>query len=149
MKNESSFVSGTLIEMSEVFSGKIFIKQNDIKKLLTCAIENKKEEIFTEIAFTGKYLSGLTRVLKSAPGIPEIESLDSIKKDLSENYEKFINSVKILISEEKEQTKKYFGEEYFQLNPRSFENLNLLAGDFEKIKVYLNHLKRKATKNNL
>ena len=147
MKSDIPFLNEEIVEEVEKFSNIILNKKNDVVLLLNSSIHGDKKEIFAELAFTGKYISGLTKVLIKGQNIPEAENLDNVKKDLSDNFESFIGKLKEIVSGENEQKKKYFEDEYFTLNPQSLNNLKLLVADFEKIKVYLNHLKHENGSN--
>ena len=146
MKSDIPFLDKNTVDEAEKFNNKSLDKKDDIVLLLNDSILEDKKEIFAELAFTGKYISGLINVLSKGQNIPEVENLDTIKKDLSDNFESFISKLKEIVSKENEQVQKHFEVEYFTLNSQSFNNLKLLAADFEKIKVYLNHLKRKENK---
>lgn len=141
MKSDIPFLDKNLIDEAEKFSNITLNRKEDVSLLLNCSLKGDKKEVFAELAFTGKYISGLTSVLSKGQNIPEVENLDNVKKDLSDNFESFINKLREIVSQENEEIKKRFEVEYLTLNPQSFNNLKLLAADFEKVKVYLNHLK--------
>ena len=101
----------------------------------------KKAEVFNELIFTAKYLKGLLRVVNKAPGIPEVESIEHVKADISENMKKVIDQLRSILSGSEVNTINFFEENYLSLNQNSFSNLNLLLADLEAIKKYLNHLK--------
>lgn len=143
MNTDVPFIKIDIVEESEKFSEAILNKRNDLILLLDRAIKENKEEVFSELAFTGKYLNGLTKVLNKGQNIPEVESLEHVKKDLADNFNVFKEKLKELISGEGEQILKKYEVEYFSLNHQSFNNLRMLAEDFDKVKVYLNHLKHK------
>ena len=143
MNTDVPFIKIDIVEESEKFSEAILNKRNDLILLLDRAIKENKEEVFSELAFTGKYLNGLTKVFNKGQNIPEVESLVHVKKDLADNFNVFKEKLKELISREGEQILKKYEVEYFSLNHQSFNNLRMLAEDFDKVKVYLNHLKHK------
>ena len=147
MKSDIPFLDKNLIDEAEKFSNITLNRKEDVSLLLNCSLKGDKKEVFAELAFTGKYISGLTSVLSKGQNIPEVENLDNVKKDLSDNFESFIGKLREIISQESEEIKKRFEDEYFILNPQSFNNLKMLAADFEKVKVYLNHLKHKRGSN--
>ena len=84
------------------------------------------------------------RVLKNAPGIPDVSSTDHIKNDLNENMKKGIEQLKEIISFSDASHLEYFDKTYFTLSPESFTNLSLLFSDLESVKIYINHLKRQS-----
>ncbi len=147
MKSDIPYLNKYIITEVEKFSNGILSRKNDLRLILNWALKEKREEVFADLAFTGKYITGLIKVLNKGQNIPEVENLDQIKKDLSSNFESFINKLKEIILPGDEQIKKNFEAEYFTLTPQSFNNLKMLAGDFAMVKVYLNHLKH-GIKNN-
>ncbi len=147
MTEDVHFINPELPDSAEEFSNKIFLKKRDIKILLESAIKNKKEEVFAALAFNGKYLVGLTKVLRNGSGLPEVKNLEQVKKDISGILEKIVSDMKILISFAIEPVRKQFEDQYFILSKNSLDNLKLIADDFEKIKVFINHQKhRKRTR---
>ncbi|HEX9251274.1 MAG TPA: hypothetical protein VF870_03480 [Ignavibacteriaceae bacterium] len=126
----------------EKFYGKSLSKKNDLTIILQAIDTDEKYKDFENLSFTGKYLNGLFRVLQNSVKIPEVENVDQIKKDLSDNMEKVISQLKEIASSTNELNKKYFEENYFQLSQSAIQNLQQLVEDLDIIKKYLNHLKR-------
>jgi succinate dehydrogenase/fumarate reductase-like Fe-S protein len=127
----------------EDFSGKLLNKKSELSIILEACNNDQKIEDFENLSFTGKYVNGLFSVLKNSVKIPEIENVDHIKKDLSENMEKVISQLKEITFNMDEKHKKFFEENYFQLSQSSIQNLQKLVEDLDIIKKYLNYLKRK------
>ncbi|HMN24166.1 MAG: hypothetical protein IT276_17025 [Ignavibacteriaceae bacterium] len=125
----------------EKFSQQSLKRKDDLSILVKAYDENGKIEDFENLSFTGKYINGLFTVLKNSVNIPEVESVDHIKKDLSENMEKVISQLKE-ITFKMDDEKKIIEENYFTLNQSSLQNLRQLVEDLDIIKKYLNHLKR-------
>jgi len=135
--NDKNFLAGV-----EGYTGSLLHKKNDINKLIDLVVTQKKEEEFERLTFTAKYICGMMRVVKNAPGIPEVSSVDQIKSDLNENMKKGIEHLKQLIASSNESEKDYFEKTYFTLSTQSFGNLTQLFSDLESVKKYINHLKR-------
>jgi len=127
----------------EDFSGKLLNKKSELSIILEACNNDQKIEDFENLSFTGKYVNGLFSVLKNSVKIPEVENVDHIKKDLSENMEKVISQLKEITFNMDEKHKKFFEENYFQLSQSSIQNLQKLVEDLDIIKKYLNYLKRK------
>ena len=127
----------------EKFSGKSLNKKDDLVDIIEAYKSSKKFEDFENLSFTGKYVNGLFRVLQNSVKIPEVENIDQIKKDLSENMEKVISQLKEITSYMNEKNKMLFEENYLQLSQSSLQNLQQLVEDLDSIKKYLNFLKRK------
>lgn len=126
----------------EKFSQQSLKRKDDLSILVKAYDENGKIEDFENLSFTGKYINGLFTVLKNSVNIPEVESVDHIKKDLSENMEKVISQLKEITFKMDDDEKKIIEENYFTLNQSSLQNLRQLVEDLDIIKKYLNHLKR-------
>jgi len=135
--NDKNFLAGV-----EGYTGSLLHKKNDINKLIELVVSEKKEEEFERLTFTAKYICGMIRVVKNAPGIPEVSSVDQIKSDLNENMKKGIEQLKEIIASSNESEKDYFEKTYFTLSTQSFGNLTKLFSDLESVKKYINYLKR-------
>lgn len=126
----------------EEFTTNPLQKKEDVKKIVDAAHQNGREEEFEALIFTAKYISGMMRVIKSAPGIPEVNSIEHIKNDLNENMKKGIEHLQGLISFCDESELEYFKKNYFTLSQQNFSDLTQLFSDLESVKKYLNYLKR-------
>jgi len=135
--NDKNFLAGV-----EGYTGSLLHKKNDVYKLIKLVVTEKKEEDFERLTFTAKYICGMMRVVKNAPGIPEVNSIDQIKSDLNENMKKGIEQLKEIIASGDESEKDYFEKTYFTLSTQSFGSLTQLFSDLESVKKYINHLKR-------
>ncbi len=129
-----------LIE-TQRFNKHLLNKKDDVQQLISIAVKLKREEEFNELIFTAKYLRGLLRIVNKAPGIPEVESIDHIKSDISENMKKVLDHLRNILSGAEANAINFFEKNYLSLNERNFINLNLLLADLESLKKYLNHLK--------
>ena len=132
-----------LVDRVEKFNGKSLNRKEDISIIINAYYQSNKIEDFENLSFTGKYINGLFRVLKSSAKIPEVQSIEHIKKDLSENMEKVISQIKKIASQMNNENKKKIELNYLELSQNSMQNLQLLVDDLDHIKKYLNHLKRK------
>ena len=119
-------------------------RKDDIRKIIYAVSANGIEEQFENLIFTAKYVCGLMRVLKSAPGIPEVTGVDQVKNDLSENMKKGIEQLKKIISFSNENDQKYFDENYFTLSNQNLNNVTELFSDLESVKKYINYFKRQS-----
>jgi len=126
----------------EDFTGALLLKKGDIVKLIEVVAAEKKEEEFEKLTFTAKYICGMMRVVKNAPGIPEVSSIDHVKNDLNQNMKKGIEQLKEIIASSNENEKDYFEKTYFTLTTQNFTNLTQLFSDLESVKKYINYLKR-------
>lgn len=127
----------------EDFTNATLTKKDDLLLLLKISYKNELQNKFDEIAFTGKYVSGLLRVLKKGRDFQEVESLDHVKKDLTTNIENLINQMEEITNKGEDDTRAYFGETYYKLTGEAFQNITMLAADLDAVKKYLNYQKRK------
>ena len=127
----------------EKFSGKSLNKTDDLADIFEAYKSSKNFEDFESLSFTGKYVNGLFKVLANSTKIPEVENVDHIKKDLSENMEKVISQLKEITSYMNAKNKMLIEENYLKLSQSSLQNLRLLVEDLDIVKKYLNFLKRK------
>jgi len=136
-------LQSTFLKDVENFTGKLFNRKDDLKIIIEAFNYDDKIEDLEKLTFTGKYVNGLFRVLNSSIKIPEVESVDHIKKDLSENMEKVILQLKEITSKMNAEDKKKIEDNYLQLSHYSLQNLQQFVEDLDNIKKYLNHLKRR------
>lgn len=132
------------LESVEDYTNSFLQRKNDTKKIIDVVVGNNIEEQFEKLVFTAKYIGGMFRVLMTAPGIPEVSSLDQIKNDLNENIKIAVEQLKEIISLSDVTTQEYFEKNYFTLSSLNFNNLSQLFSDLESVKKYLNYLKRKS-----
>ena len=128
----------------EQYTSNTLQSKDDLRKIIDVAVDKGKEDEFEKLTFTAKYICGMMRVLKHAPGIPDVSSTDHIKNDLNENMKKGLEQLKEIISFSDASHLEYFDKTYFTLSPESFTNLSLLFSDLESVKKYINHLKRQS-----
>lgn len=129
-------------EEVENYTGNSLNRKADVKRLIRVVTENGKEEEFEELIFTSKYICGLMRVVKNAPGVPDVNSIENIKEDLNDNIKKGIEQLREIISGSNGEQKDYFEKTYLSLTTQSFNNLNQFISDLESVKKYINYLKR-------
>lgn len=135
--DDKNFLTGV-----EDYTGIVLLRKDDIHRLIEVVVVEDKEEEFEQLTFTAKYVCGMMRVVKNAPGIPEVSSIDQIKSDLNENINKGIEQLKEIIASGNEDEKDYFEKTYFTLTKQNFNNLTQLFSDLESVKKYINYLKR-------
>ena len=137
-----SQINENILNDVELFSDSLLKRKADLQIITNESLQNNFEAEFEELTFTGKYVQGLKRVLKKGADFQEIDNLDHVKKDLTENMEKVIGDIRALLIHLSETNKKYFEDTYLSLTPNCFQNLNDLLEDLEWVKKYLNHQKR-------
>ena len=130
------------LDKVEDYTSGLLQRKDDLKKIIDVVTASGKEDKFEELTFTAKYICGMMRVLKYAPGIPEVNSIDNVKNDLNENMKKGIEQLKEIISISDARNVEYFDGIYFTLSSQNFANLSQLFSDLESVKKYINHLKR-------
>ncbi len=138
-----SYINKNLLDEVEKYSNSVLQKRADLQIIVDESLQNDFETEFEELTFTGKYIEGLKRILQKGAEITEIESLDYVKKDLTENMKKVVEQIKSIIFKATENTKNHFEETYLKLSPDCFKNLNQLLADLEWVKKYLNYQKHR------
>ena len=116
------------------------IRKADLQLLLDECIDKNFETEFEELAFTGKYVQGLKRVLEKGVEFNEIDSLDYVKKELADNLEKVSELIRKILHSSSGTTKKLFEETYLTLTQNCYKNLNELLSDLELVKRELGKL---------
>ena len=135
--DDKNFLKGV-----EDYTGSLLLRKADIHRLIEVVVVEDKEEEFEQLTFTAKYVCGMMRVVKNAPSIPEVSSIDQIKSDLNENMKKGIEQLREIIASSNGNEKDYFEKTYFSLTTQNFNNLTQLFSDLESVKKYINYLKR-------
>ena len=126
----------------EKFLGESLNRKNDLQIIFDLSVQFKLEKNFEELAFNGKYLNGLMKILKSGTSLPEVESLEHVKEDLAIKMETLISQIRGIVSNSDEATVSRFEKNYLELNKQNLLNLNLLIEDLDRVKKYLNFKKR-------
>lgn len=135
-------LSKKLLEDCEIFLSKKIRQKEDLIEIVEAYLALDDQESFEEFCFTGKYVNGLFRVASSATNNKEVNNLDQIKKDISDNLAK-INSELARVSKFLSAgSKERIENKYLKLTGESFQNLKQLVEDLDDVKKYLNHLKR-------
>jgi len=135
-------ISLNVLEEVEKFVQKSLNKSEDVRLIIESCNETNNYNLFEKLSFTGKYVYGLMNVLKNSRDIPEVSSVEHIKKDLSDILEKVISLLKEITLNFREKDKIVFEEKYLTISQNSFTNLQQLIEDLDSIKKYLNYLKR-------
>ena len=135
-------ISKNLLDDVKKFADTNLNRKDDLQLIVDQCVTNNLDTEFEELVFTGKYIEGLKRVLSKGAEFQEVENLDHVKKDLTENMGKIIEQLRELFRSSTETTKILFETTYLSLTPECFGNLNELLADLEWIKKYLNFQKR-------
>lgn len=138
----NTVIDNNLLNDVESFSNSLLKRKDALQLIIGETLKNNFETEFEELTFTGKYVQGLKRVLQKGGDFQEIDNLDHVKKDLTENMQKVIGDIRALLTYSSETNKKYFDDNFLSLTPNCFQNLNELLEDLEWVKKYLNHKKR-------
>lgn len=131
-----------LFDETENYSNSLLTQKEDLIFLYKECINNECIEKFEELCFTGKYVNGLLKVIEAGISNPEVKSLDHIKQDLSINMKKVISHLKEITLNSSEDFKNILIDKYSSLNVDSIKNLTALVSDLDRVKRYLNYLKR-------
>jgi 3-dehydroquinate synthetase len=135
-------INKNILNEVETFSNSLLKRRADLQIIIDESLQHNFDTEFEELTFTSKYIQGLKRVLKKGADFQEIDNLDHVKKDLTENMEKVIGDIRALLIHSSEINNKHFEDTYLSLTPNCFQNLNELLEDLEWVKKYLNYQKR-------
>ena len=143
MKELENSTPESLLQEVERFSNKIFTNKENLRLVFAEGLKEENQGSFERLIFTSKYVLGLKRVLEKGAGIPDVNNLEDVKKDLSENLGSVVNILKEFNSSMCEEKKNQFEEDYLKMTPVCLINLYKLLEGLEWVKMYLNDLKRK------
>lgn len=142
MNTKPNYLASEFVSAVEKFAKHPLNRKAEMIVLYEAAVDSNQIDIYRELCFTAKYLLGMIRVIKDGGTNPQVNNLDQVKKDFSENMNKAINQIQQITSGLNEQQKKYFEEELFTKSHSGLTNLNELLADLESAKLYMNYLKR-------
>lgn len=141
MKIFKNLTPESLLKEVEKFSKVLLSNKDDLLLVFTEGLKAEHLESFNNLLFTAKYVHGLKKVLEKGASLPEVNNLEDVKKDLSENTIAVINILKELNSSMPDENKEKFEYNYLKMNQGCLSNLNNLLTGLEKTKIYLNDLK--------
>ncbi len=143
MKKLEEFTAETLLNEAEKFSKKMFADKENLFLVFQVGLKKENRESFEHLVFTAKYIRGLKRVIEKGAGLPDVNNLEDVKKDLSENMLTVVNILKELNSSMPEEKKELFENIYLKMTAKCISNLYTLLEGLEWTKMYLNELKGK------
>ena len=134
--------SRELLKRVDEFSNFKLKRRDDLQIIFTEGVKEENNRLFEDLVFTAKYVQGLMKVMKMGQENSEVKSLEHVKIDLAKNMEKVVNQIREILSGSSQSDKNYIEDNFLQMNPDAFKNLNELLSDLDWTKKYLNHLKR-------
>lgn len=140
---KESILENNFLDQVEKFVEKKLHRKKDLYLIIEKHFQNKGIDELEDLAFTGKYVNGLFRVLQSSNSLTDFQNLDQVKKDLNDNIEKVISRLREITLILNENDKARIDRNYLELTKESLQNIRQLVEDLDHIKKYLNYLKRK------
>ncbi len=140
---DNSEIAAQFVNEVEKFSHSKLKRKIELLRIYEEALKFNNEKEFEDLAFTAKYVQGLLRVVKTGTVNPEVQNIEQIKKDFSDNMNKTVDRIKKIIAGASEDLKLHFEKTYFELTQDSFINFSELLSDLEWAKMYLNEIKRR------
>ena len=137
------FTPETLFKEVEIFSKKNINNKEDFILIFNEGLKDENSESLSSLIFIAKYVRGLRRVLEKGANLPDVNNLEDIKKDLSENIISLLDILKEYNKSMPNKKKEKFEKDYLKMSPYCITNLNSLLEGLEWTKIYLNDLKRK------
>ena len=134
--------SRELLKQVDEFSNFKLTRRDDLQIIFTEGVKEENNKLFEDLVFTAKYVQGLMKVMKMGQENSEVKSLEHVKIDLAKNMEKVVNQIREILSGSSQSDKNYIEDNFLQMNPDAFKNLNELLSDLDWTKKYLNDLKR-------
>lgn len=139
----SPVLKNNFLDEVEKFVNKKLNRREDIDVLIKNYFVKKDPLEFDDFTFLGKYVSGLFRVLMGSGKVSEFQNLEQVKKDLGDNIDKVTSLLREITFSLNEDCKTQIEKNYLELSNKSLQNLQQLVEDLDRIKKYLNYLKRK------
>lgn len=133
----------SLLKEVEDFSKISLPNKENLLLVFTEGLKAENLKSFNNLIFTAKYVQGLKRVLGKGASLPDVNNLEDIKKDLSENLISVMEILKEFNTSMPEDKREGFQNKYLNMNHECLTNLNNLLECLEWTKIYLNDLKRK------
>lgn len=127
----------------EKFNEKKFSQRETLSILIQLINRTNQFEKFSELIFLSKYINGLLRSIKISQLNPQITNIESIKKDFIENLQKVSSLLNEIIFLDKSDDAEKIKFKYINPSETQIEDLLKLIEDLEKVKKYVNYLKRK------
>ena len=140
---ENSLIAIEFVDDVEKFSHSKLKRKIELLRIYEEALKFNNEKEFEDLAFTAKYVLGLLRVVKSGTVNPDVQNIEQIKKDFSDNMKKSVDQIRKIIIFAGDDIKQHFESTYFELTQESFINMNELLADLEWAKMHLNEIKRR------
>ena len=136
MNNADEFMNA----LAEFSRGRI-VNNEDLGRIAALAFEFNNKELFEELAFEGKYLSGLVRIIRNKDNSFEEGYFEKVKEEYAFHADKVKSLILSIIEPGSGFIKEILNKKYFELSRGSLENLNSLCEDLGRVKSFLNSLK--------
>ncbi len=136
MNNADEFMNA----LAEFSRGRI-VNNEDLGRIAALAFEFNNKELFEELAFEGKYLSGLVRIIRNKDNRFEEGYFEKVKEEYAFHADKVKSLILAIIEPGSGFIKEILNKKYFELSRGSLENLNSLCEDLGRVKSFLNSLK--------
>lgn len=130
------------LDSVEVYTERKLHHKFFLQQLIDETTKYKLNDLFEDLAFTGKYANGLFRAIKIGQSNPDVTNLQMIKEDLMKNIEKVISLIKEITSNLAAEPLNEIKVKFIEPSREQFINLTQLIDDLDQVKKYLNHLKR-------
>ncbi len=132
----SENTSGIISDINDV--SRNFIKNNyEVSALIEISFNSGKLELFRDLIFTSKYLTGLKNVLNSDK-LSGKDYIDKTYADFNAILQKVFDKVKLLLTNEDKEVNDFFEKKYFMMSHDSISNMIDLANDLSFCKEYMN-----------
>lgn len=114
---------------------------SEVSVLMESAFVPGKSDEFKNLIFTAKYIKGLRSVL-SNKNINGDKYIEKIFDEFNKNLQRFLDTLKKIISNSDENSIIQFESKYFRMNQESIVNTMELIDDLSLCKEYFNNYSR-------
>jgi hypothetical protein len=140
MKRANTTPEEFFSSFSNLYKGKIQ-QTEDLERIIKLAFEFGNFDIFEDLAFEAKYLSGLTRIIQNKDNTFDEEYFTRIKSEYTLHINKVKEYLSAIITPGSSFIKEILEKKYLELTHESLGELNKLCEDLSRIKSYINDLK--------
>lgn len=130
------------VKAVDEFSGKKLNLRDELCVIVEYFASANDADKFEELIFKAKYLNGLMNVFSSAAKNSEVTNTEQIKEDFTHNFGLFRDILSSVTASLEENLQEEFQRKFLELSPEAMMNTKTLIGDLDRVKRYLNDVRR-------
>ena len=117
--------------------------REDVERIIELSFQFNHIKTLEDLAFNGKYVTGLVRIIRGKDNSFNEEYFSKIKEEYAGHIEEVKKKFLLILEPGSDFVKGIFGKKYLELTQECLENLNKLCEDLSKLKSYFIDLKEK------